>query len=57
MHSRACSPIAPMPCVSETEVVVLPSPAFVGVMAVTQMILPSGLSLSRSSTERRIFAL
>ena len=57
MHSSACSPIAPMPWVSETEVVVLPSPALVGVMAVTQMILPSGLSFRRSSTERRTFAL
>ena len=57
MQRSAFSPIAPMPCVSETEVVVLPSPAFVGVIAVTQMILPSGLSLSRSSTERRILAL
>ena len=57
MHRSACSPMAPMPCVSETEVVVLPSPALVGVIAVTQMILPSGLSFSRSSTERRIFAL
>ena len=44
MHRSACSPIAPMPCVSETDVVVLPSPALVGVIAVTQMILPSGLS-------------
>ena len=32
----------PSPCVSETEVVVLPSPAFVGVMAVTQTSLASG---------------
>ena len=38
------SPIAPKPCVSETDVVVLPSPALVGVTAVTQMILPSGRS-------------
>ena len=28
-------PITPSPCVSETEVIVLPSPAFVGVIAVT----------------------
>ena len=46
-----------MPCVSDTDVVVLPSPALVGVIAVTQMILPSGLSASRSSTERLTFAL
>ena len=57
MHRIAFSPIAPMPCVSETDVVVLPSPALVGVIAVTQMILPSGLSLSRSSTDSRTFAL
>ena len=49
--------MAPMPWVSETDVVVLPSPAFVGVIAVTQMILPSGVSFSRSSTESRTFAL
>ncbi len=38
-------------CVSErpTAVTVLPSPSGVGVMAVTSMILPSGLSLRRSS--------
>ena len=47
----------PHALVSETDVVVLPSPALVGVIAVTQMILPSGLSLSRSSTDKRIFAL
>ena len=32
-----------------TAVTVLPSPSGVGVMAVTSMILPSGLSLRRSS--------
>ena len=36
--------MCPRPCVSETEVVVLPSPAFVGVIAVTSMSLPSGWS-------------
>ena len=33
----------PRPCVSETEVVVFPSPAFVGVIAVVQISLASGL--------------
>ena len=40
-QSATDSPILPKPCVSETDVVVLPSPALVGVTAVTQMILPS----------------
>ncbi len=35
---------------SPIEVTVLPSPRGVGVIAVTSMILPSGLSLRRSST-------
>ena len=39
----------PSPCVSETDVVVFPSPAFVGVIAVTQTSFPSGESASRSS--------
>ena len=56
-HSATDSPILPKPCVSETEVVVLPSPALVGVTAVTQMILPSGRSARRSSTLRSILAL
>ena len=47
----------PSPCVSETEVVVLPSPAFVGVIAVTQTSFASGRAASRSSTDRSIFAL
>jgi hypothetical protein len=42
--------------VSDTDVVVLPSPAFVGVIAVTQISLPSGVSRRRSSTERSILA-
>ena len=37
-------PILPRPCVSETLVVVLPSPALVGVMAVVMTSLPSGRS-------------
>ena len=42
---------------SETAVVVLPSPDFVGVIAVTQTSFASGRELRRSSTERLIFAL
>ncbi len=42
---------------SETDVVVFPSPAFVGVIAVTQTSGASGLSFRRSTTERSIFAL
>src|SRR6185312_2364003 len=49
-------PMWPRPCVSETEVVVFPSPAFVGVIAVTQINLPSGAPRRRSSTEKSIFA-
>ena len=50
-------PIAPRPCVSATEVVVLPSPAGVGVIAVTLTIFPSGRSARRSRIERSTFAL
>jgi hypothetical protein len=50
-------PITPRPCVRETEVVVLPSPAGVGVMAVTSMIFASGRELRRSRTLRAILAL
>ena len=50
-------PILPRPCVSETEVVVLPSPAFVGVIAVTQTSFASGFAASRSSTDSPTFAL
>ncbi len=42
MASTGFLPITPRPCVSETEVVVLPSPAGVGVIAVTSMIFASG---------------
>ena len=55
--SATDSPIAPRPCVSETDVVVLPSPALVGVIAVTQMILPSGRPARRSITPRSTLAL
>jgi hypothetical protein len=43
--------------VSETDVVVLPSPNFVGVIAVTQTSFASGREASRSSTESETFAL
>ena len=50
-------PSAPSPWVSDTEVVVLPSPAGVGVSAVTLTIFASGRSASRSRIERSTFAL
>ena len=50
-------PILPRPWVSETEVVVFPSPAFVGVIAVTQTSFASGRWASRSITDRSTFAL
>ena len=40
-------PRLPRPSMRPTEVVLLPSPSGVGVMAVTSMYFPSGLSLSR----------
>ena len=43
-HSTGRLPMWPSPWVSETDVVVLPSPAFVGVMAETHTILASGAS-------------
>ena len=55
--STGLRPIWPSPCVSATEVVVLPSPAGVGVIAVTLTIFPSGRSASRSRIERSTFAL
>ena len=56
-QSTGLRPIAPRPCVSETAVVVFPSPNFVGVIAVTQTSFPSGRPASRSSTESETFAL
>ncbi len=56
-QSTGLRPIVPRPWVSETDVVVFPSPNFVGVMAVTQTSFASGLSASRSSTESDTFAL
>ena len=43
-------PMAFIDSVRPTAVTVLPSPSGVGVIAVTSMILPSGLSLRRSRT-------
>src|SRR5689334_16939407 len=56
-HSTGRLPIRPMPWVSETEVVVLPSPAFVGVMADTHTTFAFGTSASRSIAPRLTFAL
>ena len=53
----ALLPILPRPCVRPTAVVVLPSPAFVGVMAVVMTSLPSGRSRSLSRTDSDTFAL
>ena len=50
-------PILPSPCVRLTLVVVLPSPALVGVIAVVMMSLPSGPSFRRSRMSREIFPL
>ena len=54
--SATVRPSAPSPCVSEIDVVVLPSPAFVGVIAVVMTSLPSGRSRSRSRIESETFA-
>src|SRR4051794_33798680 len=56
-QSATFFPRWPSPCVTETDVVVLPSPAFVGVIAVTLISFPSGRSASRSSTSSETFAL
>ena len=56
-HSTGSLPIRPRPWVSDTAVVVLPSPALVGVTPATQTILASGASLSRSTTSSEILAL
>ncbi len=56
-QSTGLRPMAPSPCVSDTAVVVLPSPNFVGVIAVTQTSFASGRPASRSRTERETFAL
>ncbi len=55
-HRAARLPIAPSPCVSEIDVVVLPSPAFVGVTAVVITSFPSGAPASRSRIDGRTLA-
>ena len=56
-HSTGRLPMCPSPWVSETDVVVLPSPAFVGVIAETHTILASGAPARRSIAPRLTFAL
>ena len=56
-HSTGRLPMWPSPWVRDTDVVVLPSPALVGVMAETQTTLALGASFSRSITPRSILAL
>src|SRR3954447_1359796 len=56
-HRIGRLPIAPRPCVSETEVVVLPSPALVGVIAETHTIFASGAPDRRSITLRSMWSL
>ena len=56
-QATAFLPIRFIPSVRPTEVVVLPSPAGVGLMAVTRMSLPSGLSKRDSMYPGSIFAL
>ena len=51
------SPSSPSASVSAMAVVVLPSPAFVGVIAVTQTSAPSATSARRSMACSPIFAL
>ena len=48
-HRTGVRPIAPSPSVSDTAVVVLPSPARVGVIPATHTSLPSASPASRSS--------
>src|SRR3954466_15920514 len=56
-QSATFLPMWPRPWVSETDGVVLPSPAFVGVIAVTLTSLPFGRSARRSSTSSETLAL
>ena len=49
-------PIAPSPSVSDTAVVVLPSPAFVGVIPATQIRCPSATAARTSSADSLILA-
>ena len=55
-HRTARSPIVPSASTSEIDVVVLPSPALVGVTAVTQTRRPSARSRRRSRAVSSIFA-
>src|SRR3954452_15739501 len=56
-HRIGRLPMCPSPWVSDTDVVVLPSPAFVGVMAETHTILAFGASARRSIAPRLTLAL
>ena len=56
-HATGFLPITPNPSVSETSVVVFPSPARVGVMPVTQTTFASGAAARRSITDRAILPL
>jgi len=56
-HTSERLPIRFKPSVKPTEVVVLPSPAGVGVIAVTRISLPSGRSDKDSKNSRETFAL
>src|SRR5918912_44606 len=56
-QSATSFPMWPSPWVSDTDVVDFPSPAFVGVIAVTSISFPSGLAARRSSTDSETFAL
>src|SRR4249919_2708460 len=56
-HRIGRLPMCPSPCVSDTDVVVLPSPAFVGVMAETHTIFAFGASARRSIAPRLTLAL
>jgi hypothetical protein len=55
-HRTASLPISLSPCVRLTLVVVLPSPALVGVMAVVMTGFPSGRSTKRSRIDGSTFA-
>ena len=56
-HAIGDLPMWPSPWVSPTSVVVLPSPAFVGLIPATHTIFASGASFLRSTIERLTFAL
>src|ERR1044072_1341528 len=53
-HATGRLPMAPSPCVRPTSVVVLPSPARVGVMPVTQISLPAGEPLGHREVDLRL---